>query len=152
MVSSHWRPTLVDLGADPRVDALMIRYNAAHPGAETEVFPSLTANGIRRVGIASYTATRWGYLLDEKKMPPGEKTPRASDCYRFVLSNPHVDVCSIGPSNGAELDEALETTERGPMSPDEIAWMKRVGAFVRDQSKSAPRGVASRIADRVFAM
>src|SRR5580700_3480929 len=43
MISSHDRPTLVKLAADPRIDALMLRYSAAHPGAECEVFPMLGA-------------------------------------------------------------------------------------------------------------
>lgn len=82
MVSCHDRPTFVALNARPELDALMVRYNAAHPGAETEVFPHL---GDRRAGVVAYTATRWGHLPDPRLTPPGEKTPRASDCYRFCL-------------------------------------------------------------------
>jgi aryl-alcohol dehydrogenase-like predicted oxidoreductase len=151
MVSSHSRPTLVKLAADPRVDAIMLRYNAAHPGAEREVFPSLGDPSVRRAGVVAYTATRWGMLLDPKRMPPGEKTPRASDCYRFALSSPAVDVCTVGPKNGAELDEALAAIDRGPLSADESAWMRRVGAFVRDGAKSAPRGMAMGFLDRLCA-
>ena len=40
--------------------ALMVRYNAAHRGAESEVFAALGAN---RQAIIAYTATRWGLLL-----------------------------------------------------------------------------------------
>ena len=39
------------------------------------------------------------------------------------MSNPVVDVCMTGPS--------LAALDRGPMSPDEIAWMRRVGNAVR---------------------
>ena len=154
LISSHSRPTLVDLAADRRFDALMLRYSAAHPGAEREVFPSLAPVGQpqnRRVGVVAYTATRWGMLLDPKRTPDGDPTPRASDCYRFALSNPHVDVCAIGPKNAAELDEALTTLDRGPMSADEIAWMKRVGAHVREGAKNAPRGMAMGLLDRMCA-
>ena len=34
----------------------MIRYNAAHPGAERDIFPHLEA---RRPAVVAYTATSW---------------------------------------------------------------------------------------------
>ena len=151
MVSSHDRPTLVRLAADARIDALMLRYSAAHPGAEREVFPMLGERSERRVGVVAYTATRWGMILDPKRTPKGEATPRASDCYRFALTDDHVDVCTIGPKNGEELDEALTALDRGPMSVDELAWMKRVGAAVRDGAKREMRGMGMGLLDRLFA-
>jgi aryl-alcohol dehydrogenase-like predicted oxidoreductase len=151
MVSSHDRPTLVRLAADPRIDALMLRYNAAHPGAEREVFPSLGERAHRRVGVVAYTATRWGTLLDPKKTPAGEATPTASDCYRVALSDDHVDVCATGPKNSAELDEALRAIERGPLSAEEDAWMRRVGVAVRDAAKREVRGMGMGLLDRMFA-
>jgi predicted aldo/keto reductase-like oxidoreductase len=65
-----------------------------------------------------------------RPVPPEEKTPTAADCYRFVLTRPEVDVCMTGPANGAEMDQALEALTRGPMSEDELAWMRRVGQAV----------------------
>jgi aryl-alcohol dehydrogenase-like predicted oxidoreductase len=141
----------VRLASDPRVDSIMLRYSAAHPGAEREVFPSLGSREERRVGVVAYTATRWGMLLDPKRTPKGEATPRASDCYRFAMSDDHVDVCVTGPKNAEELDEALQAIERGPMSADELAWMKRVGAAVRDGAKREMRGMGMGILDRLFA-
>jgi aryl-alcohol dehydrogenase-like predicted oxidoreductase len=128
MISGHQRTLFPALAEDPAYEAIMVRYNAAHTGAETEVFPLLKEP---RPGVVAYTATRWGDLLDPKLVPPGEAVPRASDCYRFALSHPSVDLVLSGPANGAELDEALAALDRGPMSPEEIAWMKRVGAAVR---------------------
>lgn len=129
MVSCHHRPTFERFIDDPRFEGIMLRYNAAHPGAEREVFPHLAR---RRPGTLAFTATRWATLLDPKYTPEGEETPRASDCYRFVLTNPNIDVCLSGPKNGAELDEALEAVTRGAMDEAELAWMRRVGAHVRD--------------------
>src|SRR5262249_46293323 len=82
MISSHERKLLPVLAADPTYAAIMVRYNAAHPGAETEVFPQLAEP---RPGVVAYTATRWGGLVDPRLTPPGEPVPRASDCYRFAL-------------------------------------------------------------------
>ena len=110
----------------------MVRYNAAHPGAERDVFPHL---GPRAPGVLAFTATRWGSLLRPELVPEGEPTPRASDCYRFVLSSPHVHASLAGPKDGAELDEAMAALDRGPMSAEELAWMRRVGARVKAGSR-----------------
>jgi aryl-alcohol dehydrogenase-like predicted oxidoreductase len=131
MISCHARTTFARYAADPTYGAIMVRYNAAHPGAEAEVFPAL-GDGDRaaRPGVIAYTATRWGQLPDPRCTPPGERTPRGSDCYRFALSHPSVDLCLAGPKDAAELDDAMAALDRGPMSADELAWMRRVGAAI----------------------
>ncbi|MBI5178073.1 MAG: aldo/keto reductase [Nitrospinae bacterium] len=128
-VSGHNRSAFPRYAATGLYDAFHVRYSAAHRGAETEVFPKLPADG--RPGIVTYTATRWGGLVNPRNMPPGENTPRASDCYRFVMSNPAVDVCIAGPKNMEEMREALAALDRGPMAADELAWMRRVGDHLR---------------------
>jgi aryl-alcohol dehydrogenase-like predicted oxidoreductase len=135
-ISCHHRPAFEEVIKDPAFDIIMVRYNAAHPGAERDVFPFLTQP---RHGVLAFTATRWGSLLKPSLTPAGEQTPRASDCYRFALSNSFVDASLAGVKDAAQLDEALAAIERGPMSDDELAWMKRVGAGVRDdQSANKP--------------
>ena len=118
-LSTHYRPLAVQLASDARFGALHIRYNAEHRGAERDVFPLLPAGD--RPGIVSFTATSWGRLLDRRRAPPGEPVPTAADCYRFVLSNPAVDVCLTGPSKEEQVTQALEALDRGPMPPEEIA-------------------------------
>ena len=71
MVSCHDRPMFATFAADGRYDALMLRYNAAHPGAEHVVFPHLAPAGARP-GVIAFTATRWGTLLEPRLTPPGE--------------------------------------------------------------------------------
>ncbi|MEW6071047.1 MAG: aldo/keto reductase [Planctomycetota bacterium] len=144
LVSCHRRASFAAYLADPAYDAIMVRYNAAHPGTEEDVFPHLagrpdgTFPGGRRAGVVSYTATSWGRLLKARRTPPGERTPTAADCYRFVLTSPHVDVCLAGPKDDAELQGALAALASRPMYPDELAWMKRVG-------RGKARGTRSRI-------
>jgi aryl-alcohol dehydrogenase-like predicted oxidoreductase len=133
MVSCHHRPTFRQFIADPVWGGIMVRYNAAHRGAETEVFPHVAASP-SPPGVVAYTATRWGALVDPALVPAGEPVPRASDCYRFALSAPEVDVVLSGPANGAELDEAMAALDRGPMTADELAWMRRVGDGVKQMS------------------
>jgi aryl-alcohol dehydrogenase-like predicted oxidoreductase len=124
-VSTHNRPLIVELSSDPRFDIFHVRYNAVHRGAEREVFGKLPDQN--PPGLVSFTATSWRQLLGHKRIPPGEKVPTAADCYRFVLSQPAVNVCMTGPANPAQFKDALEALERGPMTEDELAWMQRVG-------------------------
>ena len=128
-VSSHNRALAATLAACGDFDIVHLRYNAAHPGAERDCFPHLPAAG--RSGIVSFTGTSWGQLLDAKYTPAGERTPTAGDCYRFVLSHPDVDVCATGPASIDHVEEAIAARELGPMSEEELAWIKRVGAEVR---------------------
>jgi aryl-alcohol dehydrogenase-like predicted oxidoreductase len=114
------------------------RYNAAHPGAEKDIFPQLPA--ANRPGLVSFTATSWGQLLGKRTLqgffrggrplPKNERAPTAADCYRYVLTRPEVDVCLTGPANAAQMEQALEALRRGPMTQDELAWMQRVGRVV----------------------
>jgi aryl-alcohol dehydrogenase-like predicted oxidoreductase len=145
MISCHDRLAFEQYAKDPDLTAIMVRYNAAHPGAEREVFPRLGADP---PGVIAYTATRWGDLINAGLTPAGELTPRASDCYRFALSNPGVQVCIAGPKNREELDEAMAALDRGPMSEDELAWMKRVGAEVKKHARASSGAVS--VADRLM--
>jgi aryl-alcohol dehydrogenase-like predicted oxidoreductase len=112
---------------DSPIDVLQIRYSAAHRGAEEEVFRDLPT---KKPGITTYTATRWGKLLKEKKMPPGEKPLTAAECYRFVLSHPAVDVCLAGPRTEKEMDEGLRALDDGPLSEEEMLRIRRIGDHV----------------------
>jgi aryl-alcohol dehydrogenase-like predicted oxidoreductase len=132
-ISGHRRPSFVAFAADPRLSILHLRYNAAHTGAETEVFPHLPPEG--RPGAVAYTATRWGTLLQPKRMPPGQPPLRARDAYRFVLSNPDFNVCICGPRNAAEMDEALAALDAGPLVPEEAERIRAVGRYVHEHSR-----------------
>ena len=150
LISCHHRPSFAKMLEVPGLEAIMLRYNAAHPGAEDDVF-ALPAFRSRDPGVLAFTATRWGSLINPKLVPPGEPTPRASDCYRFALSNPHVHATLAGPKNGQELDEAMAALDRGPLSDDEMAWMRRVGQAVRGDAKAHRAiGTLDRMRSAVF--
>jgi len=130
-VSIHGRSRAGKLAADSPLDMLMIRYNAAHSGAEQDIFPYLAK---RRPAIVTYTATRWGGLL---KRPKGWDGPvmTAGDCYRFCLSNPHVDLVLTGPKNRQQLQENLrDVREKGPSSEQEMHWIREFGQVVHKAS------------------
>jgi len=130
-VSIHDRKRAGKLVEDSPLDMLMIRYNAAHTGAERDIFPHLAK---RKPAIVAYTATRWGGLL---KRPKGWKGPvmTAADCYRFCLSNPHVDLVLTGPKNRRQLQENLRNLrEKGPLSEEENRWISEFGQVVHRAS------------------
>ncbi len=125
--SIHDRPRAGKLAEDSILDLLMIRYNAAHPGAEQDVFPHLSH---RHPVVVAYTATAWRKLL---RPPTGWKgtVPTAGDCYRFCLSSPHVDVALTGPRSTAELRENLAALDKGPLSRQEMEDIRAFGSAVR---------------------
>jgi predicted aldo/keto reductase-like oxidoreductase len=127
-ISAHRRSQFRTYIEDGIFDIIMVRYNAAHTGTESEVFPLLPSSG--RPGVICYTATRWGTLL---KGISGERIPTACDCYRFCLNQPQVDICLSGPKNSKEMEDTLRVLDSPPMTSDELAWMRRVGAAVYQQ-------------------
>ena len=56
-------------------------------------------------------------------------------CYRFVLSNPNVDVCLTAPSNIKHLRENLAALDDGPLSEDDMQFMRKFGDAVHAQGK-----------------
>jgi aryl-alcohol dehydrogenase-like predicted oxidoreductase len=116
---------IADYGAP---DVMMIRYNAAHRGAEKEIFPFV---GKHNTGIISFTATRWRYLLRRPKGWPKEgRIPTAGECYRFVLSNPNVDVCMMAPANEKQLISNLKEISEGSLKDNEMDFMHKFGDAV----------------------
>jgi aryl-alcohol dehydrogenase-like predicted oxidoreductase len=131
-VSCHDRKFAGELAARNTVDVLMIRYNAAHPGAERDIFPHVSTHN---TGVVSYTATRWRRLLVRHRgWPSAEPVATAGQCYRFVLSNPHVHVALTAPSNEKQLLDNLREVRRGPLPEDEMAFMRRFGSHVHDHA------------------
>ncbi len=132
-MSGHQRKLFPQMAAAGQFDLFHVRYNAAHRGAEKEIFPHLQGAG--RPGLVSYTATRWGQLLNPKKMPPGDSVPEPGDCYRFALSNPAVDVCLCGPKNMDEMRAALPALELGPLGEEDMERMRRIGDYVHEHTR-----------------
>ena len=130
-VSIHDRKRAGKLAEDSPLDMLMIRYNAAHPGAEQDIFPHLAK---RKPAIVAYTATRWRGLLKRPKRWSGP-VMTAADCYRFCLSNPHVDLVLTGPKNRQQLKENLRNLrEKGLLTEEENRWIRDFGQVVHKAS------------------
>jgi aryl-alcohol dehydrogenase-like predicted oxidoreductase len=130
-MSCHDRKFAGQLAEEGWPDVLMIRYNAAHRGAEQDIFPHLEAH---HPGIVGYTATRWTYLLRRPKgWPKDSRIPTAGECYRWVLSNPNVHVCLTAPSNAKQFEANVAALSDGPLSPEDHAYLCRIGEAVRQK-------------------
>jgi predicted aldo/keto reductase-like oxidoreductase len=136
-LTTHQRPLAAAAARSGLLDLLMIRYNAAHRGAETEVFPVTTARGMP---VVAYTALRWGALLrGTPDDPPGFVVPGAAAWYRFVLQQPAVTVALMAPANRAELEEDLEVLRAtGPLTAEEFARLAEHGRRVRQHGGGFP--------------
>jgi len=132
-ISTHNRDFAGRLAAEGALDVIMIRYNAAHRGAEHDIFPYLTPFN---PGVVSYTATRWSYLVRRPRgWPKDARIPTPGMCYRFALSNPHVHVCLTAPRKMKELHENLASLRDGPLSEEEMKFMRKFGDVVHEARK-----------------
>jgi predicted aldo/keto reductase-like oxidoreductase len=129
-VTSHQRKLAAKMAASGLLDLVMVRYNAAHRGAEADVFPVTQPRGLP---VIAYTALRWGALLrPTPDDPPGFAVPRPPAWYRFVLQHPAVAVTLAAPQSQAELDEDLGVLDAtGPLGEDEYAALAAHGERVR---------------------
>jgi predicted aldo/keto reductase-like oxidoreductase len=136
-VTSHQRRLAAEMAASGLLDMLMIRYNAAHRGAESDIFPVTTQQGLP---VVVYTCLRWGALLRATPDdPPGFVVPSAPAWYRFALQHPAVTVALMAPENRAELDEDLHVLRQAePLSDAEYAQFVAHGQRVRRHAGSFP--------------
>jgi len=136
-LTTHQRTLGAKWAESGMLDLLMIRYNAAHRGAEQDVFPTTTRLGIP---VVAFTAQRWGALMKRTHDCPPEFTPpRAPEWYRFALANPAVSVVLMAPNNRRELEEDLNLIDDWrPPRPEEWAVQAAHGQRVRRHAGQFP--------------
>jgi predicted aldo/keto reductase-like oxidoreductase len=77
-LTSHQRKLAASWAQTGLLDTLMIRYNAAHCGAEDDVFPVALK---RKMPVVTFTGLRWKALLQTTPEDPVEFfPPAANDC------------------------------------------------------------------------
>ncbi|MEQ9498823.1 MAG: hypothetical protein RIT81_18235 [Deltaproteobacteria bacterium] len=122
-ITSHQRPLARAVLDEGSIDVAMVRYNAAHRGAETEIFHDGLATP-----IVAFTCTRWGALLEATDLTPAMSAP---DCYRFALAHPNVSVALTAPNDRHALDTNLAVLDAPPPTEDELEVWRRHGDRVR---------------------
>ncbi len=136
-LTTHQRHLAARWAQTGLLDLLMIRYNAAHRGAETDIFPITDRLGLP---VVCFTCLRWGALLRSTRHDPPEfKVPPAPEWYRFVLSHPSVGVALMAPDNREELLEDLTLLDDWrPLNTERMDELKQHGDRVRSASGPFP--------------
>jgi len=136
-LTTHQRRLAASWAATGKLDMLMIRYNAAQRGAETDLFPVAHRLGLP---VVTFTALRWKALLrPTPEDPPGFHPPPAPEWYRFCLAHPDIAVVLAAPATRRELDEVLTLLDdwRPPAAADSEA-LRAHGDRVRRHAGAFP--------------
>ncbi len=134
-LTTHQRELALRILRESRLDLLMIRYNAAHRGAEGRIFP---AAADLQVPLVAFTGLRWCDLLKPTPEDPVEFTPpRARDWYRFVLAHPSVSIALAAPGNRSELLHTLGLLDDWrPPTAEELQSMRAHGDRVHRHARA----------------
>jgi len=135
-LSTHSRSLAVE-ALEAGWNPVMVRYSAAHRGAEEKVLPRALESGI---SIITFNNTCYARLL---KPQGDEQPPPAADYYRYTLAHPAVTVCLSAPANLEQLDENLAALY-DPTLPDERRQhLLRHGAAVYQEDSTFRKLVRS---------
>ena len=119
------------------LDMLMLRYNAAHRGAEEDVFPLTDP---RNIPVVVYTCLRWGALMKPTPDdPPDFIPPPAREWYRFALANSSVAIAIAAPNDRAELEHDFSLLDDWrALSPEENEMLMAHGDRVYQHAGRFP--------------
>jgi predicted aldo/keto reductase-like oxidoreductase len=136
-LTTHQRKLAAECAEEKKLDLLMVRYNAAHRGAEQDVFPVTERLGLP---VVVYTAQRWGALMRSTRDDPPEFTPpAATEWYRFALAHPAASVVLMAPNGRRELEEDLKLLDDWrPPTPAESKALAAHGLRVRKNAGRFP--------------
>ena len=136
-MTTHQRPLAATVAQSGRLDMLMVRYNAAHRGAEDEVFPVTEPRGMP---VVAFTITRWGALAKPTPVdPPAFNPPPTPQWYRFALQHPAVTVAIMAPNDREQLDENLTILDDWRTLTDkELETLAAHGQRVREHAGRFP--------------
>ena len=130
----HERAAAVEAINEAAIDVAFIRYNPAHAGAEREIFPLLNAE--RKTRVFNFQNTH-GYVAPERLgqlgLPPHNWRPGLTDHYRFALTPPYLDGLLCAFEEVVHVEELQQALSKGPLSPTEATYLKRLCALDRGQ-------------------
>jgi len=136
-LTSHQRSLAAGFAQSGKLDALMIRYNAAHRGAEQDVFPITDR---LQIPVITYTGLRWGELMKSTPDDPVSFIPPSAPMwYRFVISHPSVSVSLMAPNTRQELESNLTIIDNWEgLTHDEYRLMVNHALRVRQHAGHFP--------------
>ncbi len=136
-LTTHQRRLAASWARSGHLDFLMVRYNAAHRGAEEDVFPVTRE---LELPVVAFTCQRWGQLPEPAPGdPPAFVPPAAREWYRFALAHPAVSIALMAPNDGAELAENLTLLDDWrPPDEREMEVLRAHGQRVREHARNFP--------------
>jgi hypothetical protein len=106
------------------LDLNLVRYNTAHPGARTDLFPYLQPQtSTLMFNLKSMMFRVPEERFRELRLPPGAWMPQSCDYYRFVLSQPALDGILCSPLEPAEVRGMVQAMEQRPLTLQEQEYM-----------------------------
>ena len=115
------------------LDIQFIRYNTAHPGARTEMFPLLRDDRHSRIyNFKSMMSRVSSSRFRELGLYGSYWEPKATDYYRFALSPPAMDGVLCSPNTLDEFHQLLLALEEKPLTLKEeqyMMWLSSVGSM-----------------------
>lgn len=134
--SFHDRTVARTAAAWEMLDLAFVRYNTAHPGARTDLFPFLCP--WRSTKVFNFKSTMF-QATPERLRALGLRVgwvPEVPDYYRFALSRPELDGILASPYTPEEVEALAAALARGALLPEEeehMIWLSSVshGAGVR---------------------
>lgn len=123
--SFHDRPAVVMAVNHGMIDIAFSRYNPAHSGAETDLFPHLLPD--RRPLLYGFSST-FQYvgpqLCDELGLKSEHWRPAITDYYRYSLTRREHDGILCAPGSPQQLEELVRAVEVGPLSEKETSYLR----------------------------
>jgi hypothetical protein len=133
--SFHQRALALVADRQELLDISYIRFNSAHLGARTDLFPYLRPT---RTGLVFNFKSVIPRMSKEMcaglRLPTNHWLPDACDYYRFVLSRPELDGVLCSPMDAAEVQGIVAATERGPLSKGDEEYMISLSDLARTRS------------------
>jgi hypothetical protein len=145
--SFHDRRLAVEAATLDLLDILYVRYNTAHPGARTDLFPFLPP--VRTGRIFNFKSTMFKVTAEMLRSlelsPPRCWLPDVPDYYRFALSRPELDGILASPKTPEEVEALAAALSKGSLLSEEeehMIWLSSLagvrGLFPRGLFRGRP--------------
>ena len=125
--SFHSRAAALMAISSDLLDISYIRYNAAHAGAESEIFPYISLN---RRGLLYNFKSMDGNLTESSfqalNLESRYKCPKPTDGYRFALSRPELDGLLVAPETPVHVEALASALAAGPLPAARVEYMKKL--------------------------
>lgn len=139
-VSVHERAAAAPLVNRGSSDVTFVRYNAAHPGADVDVFPHLAEGREGLVfGFKSTSAHVDEVRCAALGLAPDDWRPRVTDHYRWSLTRAELDGLLCGLSSPAQVEALDAALGEGPLDDEEHTYLHDLARLDAGLARLAPR-------------